>query len=480
VLFFSLVGICAVAAIGYLIRPLIFSDRSPVAAGPQATVQEDEEAAPADVVVLTDTEVAAAAIQVDRVEQRMLHATRTVPGRIGYDENHYLPVTSPVRGVVRSVHVLPGQQVQQGDLLAVVSSAEIGMARSEVLLRQQQMELATQQYEWEDQILQNLQSLLERLQERPSMDEVSQAFSGKLLGDHRSDVLTAYANLLLAESTATRTDPLAKQGVVSGSVVQQRRSAREVAATAFQSVCEQTRLSCLEDRNRAQAELNDARRRLVVSQQHLSALCGSESAGGEVDETALNDLQLRAPIAGQITRKEVVPAARVDVADTLFVLADMSSLWVSAQLREQDWGTVQAVTGERVFVQVPAVGEAQLSATIRFVGAEVSPETRALPMVAELENLEFTLRPGLFAWISVPAEDDRQCVAVAPAAIQRHDEQPFVFVQLAPGRYQRRNVELGLVSPQWTEIRSGLEVGEQVVVYGAFCLKSELLLEGEE
>ena len=385
------------------------------------------------VVQLSAIEIDAAKLSVSPVQRRSLQETHRVPGRIGYNENQYLPITSPVRGVVREVKVLPGQEVQQGDLLAVVSSAEIGIARSDVLLRQEQLELATQRYQWEDQILLNIQSMLDQLQARPEMSVVEKAFAGKLMGDHRSDILTAYAQLRLAESTASRTDPLAQQGVVSGSVVQQRRSDREVAAANFQSKCEETRLACLEQRDRARVDLNDARRRLAVSQEHLSALCGTLAPDTKVNEVALNALQLRAPISGQVTRKTVVPAARVDIADPLFVLADTHSLWVSAQLREQDWETLKTVPGQTVQLQVPAVNDKVFAAKIRFIGAEVSEKTRALPLVAELENSDALLKPGLFAWVAVPFGPARSCVAVPSSAVLRHEDQAFVFVQQRPG-----------------------------------------------
>ncbi len=476
------VSACGVLAVVLILLGWLFL-RDPStrgAAGDQAPDVERAGSATLDrVVELSPDQCEAAEIQVVAADRRTLQPLRQLPARIGYNEDHYLPLTSPVRGIVRAVHVVPGQQVQKGDLLAVISSSEVGLARSEVLAKQQEFELATQGYQWEDEILKNLESLLTQLATRPSLDDVSQAFAGKLLGDHRSEVLTAYANLLLAESTATRTDPLAEQGVVSGQVVQQRRSAREVAAAEFASVCEQTKVSHIGDRSRALAELNDARRRLLVAQQHMSALCGTASSDCTFDENTLNELQLCAPIGGQVTRKNVVPASRIDVADVLLVIADTRKLWVAAQLREQDWETLNVAAGHEVQVQVPAVDDQSVVAKVRFVGAEVSDQSRALPLIAEFEASNELFKPGLFAWVSVPIGTPRDCLAVPASALQRHEDRAFVFVQDQPGRYCRRDVDVGLETPEWIEIRSGIEQGQLVVRQGTFCLKSELLLEGE-
>ena len=126
------------------------------------------------------------------------------------------------------------------------------------------------------------------------------------------------------------------------------------------------------------------------------------------------------------------------------------------------------------------MGESALSATIRFVGAEVSDQSRALPLIAELETNDGLLKPGLFAWVSIPTGAPRECLAVASSALERHDERTFVFVQEQPGQYRRQDVVVGLETAEWTEIRAGVEEGQLVVQQGAFCLKSELLLEGEE
>ena len=136
------------------------------------------------------------------------------------------------------------------------------------------------------------------------------------------------------------------------------------------------------------------------------------------------------------------------------------------------------------------MSDAVFSATVRYIGAEVSGQSRSLPLIVELETEDGQLKPGLFAWVSVPAGPAQRCLCVASGAILRHEDQTFVFVEEQPGLYRRQDVEVGLETRQWTEIRSGIdssgldssgiEKGQRIVEQGDFCLKSELLLAGEE
>jgi multidrug efflux pump subunit AcrA (membrane-fusion protein) len=85
----------------------------------------------------------------------------------------------------------------------------------------------------------------------------------------------------------------------------------------------------------------------------------------------------------------------------------------------------------------------------------------------------------MFVWVDLPQGQLRDVPTVPAAAVVRHEGQAFVFVPEGDGRYRRVNVEAGADSNGLVEVKSGLEAGQQVVVKGAFTLKSELLLEDE-
>ncbi len=477
------VAVIIVAVIGTFVWWQYRADQAAQVADPTASVEPsgfspESAGTRSSVVELTPEQLLAADLEISPVIQREMQEVRKIPGRIGYNENEYLPITSPVRGIVRAVDVLPGQAIERGDVLAVIGSSEIGSARSDVQLREAERDLAQQEYAWADEISRNVDSLLALLEQKPEMSAVEEAFQGKLLGKHRDDILTSYAKLRLAESATLRTNPLGEQRVISGRIVQERQSERDVAAADFQSVCEQTTLECIGTQRRAKVALDDADRQVTISKQHLAALCGPFSHDASLpDGNEWNDLPIRASMSGEVTKKNVVPGARLDVADLLFVLANTNTLWVSAELREADWQTLKIEKAATVQVATSAIPDRTFLAQIRFVGSEISESTRSLPLVAELENAEGLLKPGLFVWVAVPAGPMRRAIAVPSAGVLRHEGQSFVFVVDRPGRYRRVDVEVGLETPDWTEIRGGLAEGTQVVGRGAFYLKSELLLE---
>ena len=269
-------------------------DSSPTAASSSAAD------ASGGILRLTDEKIDAAGLHTSIVQVREVQDVRTVPGRLRFNDNHHLDVTAPVRGSVRQVDVQPGQQVKRGDVLAVISSSEIGTASSELLRREADLHLAEQQLKWADEIASNLTDLFTLLAGQPEVAEVEEAFAGKLLGDYRDDILAAYSKLKLAESVTSSTDPLRQQGFISGRVAQQRRSDREVAAVSFLSECEQLRLDCRLRQEKARAATEDARRLLTVSQEQLFSLSGvnSEDASDTVQKS-LNDLTVRAPLTAK-------------------------------------------------------------------------------------------------------------------------------------------------------------------------------------
>ena len=116
---------------------------------------------------------------------------------------------------------------------------------------------------------------------------------------------------------------------------------------------------------------------------------------------------------------------------------------------------------------------------LRFVGAQVATETRSVPLVADLNNEEGRFRPGMFVWVEVPMEQERTSLVVPPAAIMRHENQPFVFIAEDKNTFRRVDVKTGLETRDAVEIVSGLSLGQKVVSHGSFFLKSELLLERE-
>jgi RND family efflux transporter MFP subunit len=205
----------------------------------------------------------------------------------------------------------------------------------------------------------------------------------------------------------------------------------------------------------------------------------SEAIKISPNESALTRLEIRSPIEGTVERINFSATEWVVGSDELFVVADTSRLWVEADIRGHDWDAIRVGPEQTVSVTTPADPAAVMTATVYFVGRQVDPATGAIPLVAEVANESGKLRPGLFARVEIPIESIDNILVLPRSAIVDLQGETSVFVAQVD-EYRPRPVQTGSSTSELIEIRSGLEEGEQVVVEGAFILKSELLLEAEE
>jgi len=446
-----------------------------------APIAGAEEAHPrATELVWTREKIAAAGIKIEPSVRRNLCRQRSVPGRLNYDEARRLVLTASVECFVQRVLVQTRQNIDQGQPLLELTAPEIGLARDEVQFRDAERKLAQRKAEWTTEIARNAQLLLDRMSGRPSQRELDQEFQERSLGGARDALLGAYAKWSLAQALQANSQGLSA-GVLSGRQVLERESELHQAESHLRTAMEQVRFDQGQAREEAQAALEKAERLLAVSRQRLAALLGPFVDPAAVPNAEqLNECQLRAPFAGRIEERHVPVAARVAAGGPLLTLADSRTLWVEAEIHESEWTALELQPGETLNIRLPALPEQSFPAVVKHLGGAVTEETRAVPLIAELDNSQGQFRPGQFVWIDVPLEASREALAVPAGALMQEGDAHFVFVAEGSGRFRRVDVRPGLVTPEWAEIASGLAVGQPVVTSGAFALKSELLLEPEE
>ena len=431
------------------------------------------------VVRLSEAKLQAAALHASKAERREIQETRRVPGKIIYNASRRLEIKVPAGGVVMHVLVLPGQAVKRGDELALLDSVDVGMARDELVNAEADLQIVARETDWLTDIAANAEALLARLEDYPDVKKVEEEFKDKVLGDHREKILAAYSKLVLAVRAWQGAQ--SAQAALSERYVQERASAREIADANFRTICEQSRFDAKQQLARSRAELEHAKHAVAVSQQKLKLLLGpfAEVAPGHDDKT-LCELVLRSPLDGMVEERFVSDGVQIVPSQALFSLANTDTLWVSAQIYEREWAALSEGNVQEVLVQSPALPGREFTAKVQFLSVGLSSETRAVPMVAELPNVDKRLKPGMFAWVDVPLGPKHEALVVPAGAIMRHEHETFVFVELRLGEYRKVVVTPGLTTEQFVEVLSGLEPGAKVVDRGAFFLKSELLLEGEE
>lgn len=432
-------------------------------------------------VTLTPEKLAAADIEVGRAEEREFAGNRKVPGQVEYDHNRHLELRSPANAVVQTILVEPGQQLRAGDALVLLRSSEIGLARDQILSNQSELEIARKELSFRQETAANLNDLLTALQNSPTLKEIEHKFQSRMLGQYRDSVLSAYSKLKLAEKVIANTSSLEGQGVIAGRLMDERESAREVAAAAFQAAVEQARFDAAQQHDVAEANVAQKERQLKISEQELATLLGPYANHDPVmSDHPLSDFTLHSPFDARVESRDISPAERVTPGQQLFVLANNDSLWVSAEIHERDWKLLEVKPGQEVTITSPALPGQEFTARVHHWGASVSPVTHAVPLIAELENTSRKFKPGMFVWVTIAHDSVVPRTVIPTDAVVRNGNDTFVFVPISGSMFRRVNVETDLETPPWVEITKGLAPGDAVVTKGAFFLKSELLLEREE
>lgn len=190
---------------------------------------------------------------------------------------------------------------------------------------------------------------------------------------------------------------------------------------------------------------------------------------GQVHRT----LTLRAPADGTVLEKSVVQGQSVMAGATLFRIADLSRVWLEADVFETDLAAVRV--GQHAEVEVDALPGESLHGVVSFVLPTVDPEARTGRVRLELRDAR--LRPGMFGRAAIQSSLGRRGVVVPRQAALATGARELVFVVDSAGRSAPREVTLGSALDSVIEVRRGLAAGERVVAAAAFLLDAEQNLD---
>lgn len=213
-----------------------------------------------------------------------------------------------------------------------------------------------------------------------------------------------------------------------------------------------------------------SRRRLAYSDISEDQIAELERTG-EVRRT----LTLRAPVTGTVLEKDVVQGQSVMAGATLFRIADLSVVWLEADVFEEDLGVVRV--GQNAEVSFDAYPGEAVRARVSYVYPTVDPQARTGRVRLELVNAGNRVRPGMFGTVSIRAELGRRAIVVPRQAALVTGDRQIVFVMDSAGRYTPRPVVLGMETDSLVEVKDGLRSGERIVASGAFLLDAETNLE---
>ncbi|HML90848.1 efflux RND transporter periplasmic adaptor subunit [Methyloceanibacter sp.] len=314
------------------------------------------------------------------------------PAEVVYNENALAHVVPRVPGIARTVKANEGDQVAEGDVLAVLDSRELADAKAAYLASLERMALAKDNFE--------------------------------------------------------RAETLVGKRIVS----------------------EKTHLTAKTDFAEARINLRSARQKLLalgIGESRLKEIA-------EQDEADLTAYVMRAPLGGTIVARHLTNGESVQTDREAFIIADVSTVWVDISIYAHDLERVE----EGQPVAITTDGGLQADGTIAFVTPNVSEETRTANARVELDNAPKHLRPGMFVTARIALSANPVDVRIPASALQTHEGQSVVFVKEGDGALKPRPVTLGRSNGTHVELLGGLKPGEEVVVEGAFLVKSQLAKSG--
>jgi cobalt-zinc-cadmium efflux system membrane fusion protein len=259
------------------------------------------------------------------------------------------------------------------------------------------------------------------------------------LGRARADLLAAEARRDLARQTLDRRRALAAERIVAAREVQEAEAASRAAEA------------------------------------DVRAATASLRALGTADSDSETDSSLffvRSPIGGRVIDRHVTLGQFAGTDRHLFTIADLSRVWLIAQVFERD--AVNLRVGSTAHITMAALPGQEFDGQIAQIGRQVDPGSRTVPVRVELANRDGVLRPGMSANVRLEISGrTRTILAVPAAALQRVGTEWLAFVPRDGQEFEMRPVGRGRDLGMDVEVLSGLKAGETVVVEGAFLLKAE-------
>ena len=286
---------------------------------------------------------------------------------------------------------------------------------------------------------------------------------------HRGQPLVRFDNIEAGELTAqlvsakAELDRLKVQVASQARMSERNRRLVELGALAQQEL----------ERSRAETEAleQSARGQESVIAGLAARLNRFES--GEHGAGPSTTTDIRAPFAGVVISAKVASGDVIDPGSELLTVADLSQVWVQAEVYEKDLGLLRV--GQTAIISVDAYPNQPFRGRVTYISDALDPQTRTAKVRCETPNPATLLKLDMFANIQLPTTFQRDAITVPADAVQQLDGKDVVFIRKAPNQFEARDVSVGRLVNETREILSGLSEGEPVVTQGSFHLKSVLI-----
>jgi len=382
------------------------------------------EAMPEGMVEISPKKQQLLGVTFGQVELRELHRMISAYGRLTYDETRLASVTTKFSGWVEALYVdYTGKLVRKGQPLFSIYSPDLIAAQEEYLLA-----------------LRARKTLgLAQKNHHPSQERAGEGPGGNQTEAKQAQVTQAESNLshnIKIEEIKSNSNPA---------------QANLRSALNFGEVVEA------------------AKRRLLlwdISEEQIAEL---EKTG-----KPFRALTIYSPVTGFVIEKNVVQGKYVMAGETIFSLADISRLWLFADIYERDLPFISV--GTEVTVEIASFPAEIFTGKISHIFPYIQNETRTVKVRVEFPNPNFRLKPEMYGRIKLHLPLGRK-LALPEEAVIDTGERKIVFVVHEGRHFEPREVQLGAKADEYYEVLAGLEEGEQVVTSAQFLIDSESRLK---
>jgi Cu(I)/Ag(I) efflux system membrane fusion protein len=189
---------------------------------------------------------------------------------------------------------------------------------------------------------------------------------------------------------------------------------------------------------------------------------------GKVQRT----IEWPAPASGTVLEKKVIDGQRIMPGDELYRIADLSTVWVIAEVPERDIGSI--TSGDRATVTFRAFPNQPMEGRVTLVYPELKPETRTARVRIELPNPDGRLKPDMYADVVFHADaEGKPVIAVPDSAVIDSGTRQLVLISKGEGRFEPRVIKTGRHGDGYVEVLEGLKEGEEVVTTATFLIDAE-------
>ncbi|WP_298963304.1 efflux RND transporter periplasmic adaptor subunit [uncultured Methylobacterium sp.] len=281
-----------------------------------------------------------------------------------------------------------------------------------------------------------------------------------LLTIEAADMVQALNDYQAAANALAKNAALLKLNQTVAARLQDLYQARAVALKDWQQAQNDV-IAAQSDQRAAEASLQAVKNRLRLLGKSEAEIEAFARSGAMSPET-----EIRAPIAGTIVQRKVGTGQYLSAgSDPVFVIGDLSTVWLIAQVRDSE--AAQIRKGQELEARVVGLPGRTFRATISYVAAALDPATRRLPVRAEIDNAEGLLRPEMFATFAILTGRAVSAPAVPAGAVVYEGGRAHVWVERPDGAIEARGVALGLAAGGLIEVVQGLSPGERVVTRGS-------------